>query len=280
MNVPALYFRCDREREEEYAVAKKIFGENLVDSRVGVVNRTVIGRYSVLPYYQELEADLKMQGSSLINTYAQHRYIANFDYYHDIPKGMTPKTWFNFVDIDEEGPYVVKGLTNSRKGQWNTMMFAETKRQAVEIANDLLNDPLIGPQGVIVRKYVPLVTYEIGINGLPFTNEWRFFFYGRNIMCYNYYWSIADGVPGTIDFDGINFAKKIAKIISTKVPFFVIDVAEKAEGGWTLIEVNDGQMSGLSCNDPEVLYNNLYWILQCPQTLRITPPSQIGSLYG
>jgi hypothetical protein len=37
----------------------------------------------------------------------------------------------------------------------------------------------------------------------------------------------------------------------------VLDVAEKENGEFVLIEINDGQMSGLSCCNPEELYLNL-----------------------
>ena len=39
--------------------------------------------------------------------------------------------------------------------------------------------------------------------------------------------------------------------------FFVLDLAEKKSGGWVLVEINDGEMSGLSENDPDMLYSNL-----------------------
>lgn len=37
----------------------------------------------------------------------------------------------------------------------------------------------------------------------------------------------------------------------------MIDVAQTESGDWIVIELNDGQMSGLSENNPEILYKNL-----------------------
>ena len=137
-------------------------------------------------------------------------------------------------------------------------MFAKTKGDALCIANKLLNyDDLIGEQGVIYRKYVPLETYEVGLNGLPFTNEWRFFFYKKNLLSYGYYWSIADDTNRIVEEDCIKFAQKIANIVSKYTNFYVLDVAKATSGDWILIEINDGQMSGLSMNDPDTLYKNL-----------------------
>ena len=200
-----------------------------------------------------------LQQSFLINSFEEHNYIANFDYYHDI-KEFTPETYFNFEDIPQEGPFVVKGKTNSRKFEWNKRMYAETKEQAINIGLDLMTDGLIGNQGVLVRKYVPLKTYQIGLNGLPFTNEWRFFYYQDNLLSHGYYWTISDK-KGEMDISGVIFADKIAEIISKKTTFFVLDIAQTEAGDWILIEVNDAQMSGLSGNSADTLYGNLSKIL-------------------
>lgn len=219
----------------------------------------VIGRYSVLPYYVELERELKLHNSVLINIYDQHQYIADFEYYHDVVD-FTPKTYFQWNDLPD-GSYVVKGKTNSRKFLWNTHMFAKTKEDVPRVAQRLFDDQFIDSQGLIVREYVPLKQFDVGINDMPITNEWRFFFLGKKVLVYDYYWSNFpelmenDKVKPTTDM--VDLAKNIAEIVSEKVNFFVLDIAEKESGGYTLIEINDGQMSGLSMCDPAVLYRNL-----------------------
>jgi hypothetical protein len=61
----------------------------------------------------------------------------------------------------------------------------------------------------------------------------------------------------TIAEEALSFADEVARIASRHVRFFVLDIAEMEHGGWTLIEINDGQTSGLSENDPHELYGNL-----------------------
>ena len=256
MEKVVLFRKCFNS-ENELEIAKKFIPVS--ESRVGLSNKLVIGRYSVLPYYKELEKDLEQQGSKLINTYQQHEYIADFFYYHSV-KEFTPKTYFGEYGVPQgvpdTGPFVVKGTTNSRKFEWNTKMFAKTREEAINIALELSKDSLIASQGTIIREYVPLKTYEIGINGLPFSNEWRFFYLGEKRLSYGYYWSIAQK-RGEMTQEGLDFADKIAKIVSKETNFFVLDIAEKEAGGWLLVELNDGQMSGLSDNRPEELYGNL-----------------------
>lgn len=53
---------------------------------------------------------------------------------------------------------------------------------------------------------------------------------------------------------GIDFAKKIAKIFSSRINFLVIDIALTETGSWVAIGLNDSQMSGLS----EININNFY----------------------
>ena len=254
---PIILFRGSLAEEGELESAQKFF--DVKTQRASCKDAFIIPRYSYLPFAKELEEDLIINGCSVINSYKQHRWIANFEYYGAL-EAFTPKTWdeYTFQDCVDPGPFCVKGKTNSRKFSWKRLMFAKDKKEAVHIGCELLEDSMIGEQEIIYRKYIPLKTFEIGINGLPFSNEWRFFFLGEKMLSYGYYWSCAEKASEyQITDEGIAFAQKIAKIAAEHVNFFVLDIAETVEGEWILIEVNDGCQSGLSMNDPDVLYSNL-----------------------
>ena len=218
----------------------------------------VIGRYSVLPYYQELEKELINKNCKLVNSYEQHRYIADIrNYYADLAD-FTPQTWTQWGDLPDDMSFVVKGVTNSRKHQWNTHMFAKSNKDVVNVVKNLMNDTLICSQGIVVREFVPLRKIEEGINGMPMSYEWRFFFYKERMLCHGFYWSCAeDAEKIDIPTKVIDFAQEIAYIVSRKTNFFVLDIAIEENGDPILIEVNDGQMSGLSMCNPNELYENL-----------------------
>lgn len=257
---PIILFRPDRENFEEEISIKKYFDYSKIRSKIPP-NSLVIPRYSCLPYYKELEEDVNTLGSKLINTHKQFKYIEQFEYYNDI-KNYTFQTWFNQYELPDNTQFVVKGVTNSRKHLWNQCMFAQNKQAAIMNALSLREDSMIGQQDIIFRKYEKLVTYEIGINGLAFTNEWRFFFYKDIELCHGYYWSNADEPnKGNLTKEGINLAHKVANIIKNHNNFFVIDIAEKQSGEWIVVELNAGEMSGLSFNDPNNLYSNLSLII-------------------
>lgn len=262
-----IYFRKERDTEEEFSECSKYF--HTVPCRTELIHSeldTVICRYSALPYNRELAQDLYNMKLKPINSPVEHYYIANMDWVEDI-KQYTFPTYFNIIDIpDSAYPLVIKGRTNSRKFEWNTKMLANTKRDMYNITSELLNDPLIGPQGLAYRKFIPLETFEMGINDIPMTNEYRCFFYKGILIDYGYYWSILDDYSRINDksFEeyGLPFVNEIAQIIKEYTNFYVIDVAKDVDGKWWAVEINDGQMSGLSTIPIDRFYFNLNKILK------------------
>ena len=258
-----ILFRSDRtpEQEEEYDAAASFFP--VYTHRTSIWDRVVIGRYSVLPNYAELQGDLRVNNAELVHTPSQHRWIADFEYYEDL-KEFTPKTYKldQFRYCESEGPFVVKGATNSRKWRWNEHMFAANRKEALSKALGLMDDSLIGCQDILIREYVPLVTHEIGINGLPFTEEWRLFYLYGQYVAHGFYWStaseelVAKKNAEGIEPEGMNFADEVASRLSSKI-FVAIDIAKTVDGRWILIELNDGQMSGLSEISPMTFYKGL-----------------------
>lgn len=256
---PKILFRKNFSNKEEFEIAAKYFP--VIELRTDCKpSSTIIGRYSTLPYYNELYKDILNLGGSLINDYRSHAWIADFEYYEELKK-LTPESWddYNFWKCDYDGPFIVKGKTNSRKDNWNKLMYAKNKYEALEVASNLVKDPEIANQGLVYRKFVELeYQTEEAINGLRYANEWRFFYFKSNLLEYGYYWSIAENTKYfSMDNAGIEFANNIAKIACQFVNFFVVDIAKTKNGDWILIELNDGQQSGLSCCDANKLYANL-----------------------
>lgn len=256
-NEPILLVRRELMSNYEFQFAARHFRTQ--ESRVLCRDALVIGRYCVLPHYQELERDLQLLGSRLINSWDQHHWIASFAYYQAL-REFTPETWDdeNIHQCQHPGPFVVKGKMKSRKWQWKSLMFAPTKRDALKLGQRLKDDAEIGEQGVVYRRFVPLRTFGLGKEGLPQTNEWRFFYLHTRRLSYAYYWTGSDYLAqATISSEAIGLADRIAAIVAKFVPFFVLDLAETEAGDWILIEVNDAQQSVPSEHDLDELYGNL-----------------------
>lgn len=226
-------------------------------------NSLVVGRYSVLPHYRELEADLALTGSRLINTYAQHRWIAEFEWYSAL-RELTPQSWprEDFPHSDHPGPFVVKGSTNSFKWQWDRRMYAPDRKAAITLAIEV--EELLPGQRAIIREYVPLRVLEQSVVGPPFTNEWRCFFLRGYLIAAGYYWSCVDPETKTRAFfapEAMQVAQQAAAIAAEHCTFFVVDVAETVDGRWIVVELNDGQCAGLSEIEPQTLYDGLRAVL-------------------
>lgn len=246
----------------------------VLDSRVLVPpDSLVVARFGLLPFYQEMERDLRYKDSVLLNSYAQHQWIANLLDWggeHGVLAGMTPRTWTRWDRLPENMSFVVKGRTNSKKQSWNTRMFAPSRGAVPAIAKRLNDDENLCDQGIVAREYVPLKKLDEGLNGLPITNEWRFFFLndpktGTPVMLANgFYWMCSHPEAfeqASLSQIGVDVAKKAASLVSPHVPFFVIDVAETATEDWIVIEVNDAQMSGLCGVKADEFYKNLAAVL-------------------
>lgn len=260
----------------ELEIMKKHF--RCVDSRVSInPKEIVIGRYSVLPFYKEQSDDIHYLGAELINSHHQHCYVADIRNWYEDLKEYTPKTWTGLDWIDEEGPYVLKGMTNSRKNKWKTHMFAANKDDAANVYWELLTDPLLEDtkQEIVIRKFEKLYTYFIGVNGMPVTKEYRFFIFNGQVVSGGYYWSqYHDDLPEKPDPDEVprEFLDKIISLVGNKINFWLLDVGQKVNGEWIVIELGDAQMGGLSCNDPETLYSNMARVIELsksPKTLTL-----------
>jgi hypothetical protein len=59
-----------------------------------------------------------------------------------------------------------------------------------------------------------------------------------------------------------SFIQKVIDKVGSNSNAFVIDVGETKEGEWIVIELNAFEQSGLSENNPDILYSNLKTILK------------------
>jgi hypothetical protein len=258
----AILYRRIEECIEEEKILENTLSNKYCNFRSDIPRDTiVVGRYSVLPFYSELYHELKNKNSYLINDIHQHEFIANMEYIQQI-KDFTPKTWTEWGFLPE-GEYVVKGKTNSRKFQWKQQMYAPNKKEVVNVVKRLMDDSLIRDQGIVVREYIPLRQFDIGINDLPITNEWRAFVCYGKIVDYGYYWANFEECKpyDQLPDKAINLLHEVIDILKKFANFFVLDIAETRNGDWIVIEMNDGQMSGLSMINANRFYERLNIIL-------------------
>lgn len=228
---------------------------NVTSYRSQVKPGVVVGRYATLPHYEELQVDLVMAEACLANSVAAHQWIAKLKWYETF-RDHTPETWNEHELPHLDGPFVIKGETNSKKWQWRTHMFAETRSDAARVIADLRQDSMIGDQAIKIRRYVPLKVHEPAVIGPPFAHEYRFFFWKTVLLASGYYWATAETYPD-VPLEAEEFARSLASTAANHATFFVLDVALTEAGKWILVEINDGQQSGLCTINPQQLYDRL-----------------------
>jgi hypothetical protein len=261
MMKPIIYFRGSLAEEAEKAAAAKYF--DIVERRTAIPsNSLVIPRYSALPYNAELEEDIKALGSQLINSHTEHVYVADLRNWYEHLEPYTPRTWFSMDQVPNKGPFILKGATNSKKYRFWTQMFAKDRADAWNVFSELSADSLIGSQSIYVREYIPLrrLCDQITSQEPPISEEYRFFVLDGKVLAKGFYWSTyMDDIEEEVnpDFVPNDFLQEVISRVAGFIRFFVIDIARTADGRWIIIELNDGQQSGLSAIDPDILYKNL-----------------------
>lgn len=252
--------------EQEVRISARELGElNTGTSLVGVAEgQIVIPRYRFIPFGKEIEIEVTERGASLINTYSQHRQIADQSVWwrtlHEV--GLTPQR-YTLEDLRNipEGEYFVKGETNSLKNNWFNACYAPNKERLVEVVRYNMMDSVIGSQTIYIQPFQRYRQIAEAVDGRPVFNERRAFVYKGDVLSHAPYWSSFDEAltvdaytPEKLDAT----LKQAIAVTEHLADFYVIDLAETETGDWKVVELNDGCMSGLSENTPEGVFGTLY----------------------
>jgi len=212
--------------------------------------------------YQVMHAALQSRGIALINTPEQYRTCHYLPESYPWIDGYTPRSvWFRLdgtLDLKRlkeslapfaDSSLVVKDYVKSQKHYWQEACFIPSAsdlpavervvRKFLELQGDDLNE------GLVFREFVPLKV--IGAHpksGMPLAAEFRIFWLsGKPILSHRYWGDLAT-------FDApLPWAELTP--IAERIPsrFFTMDVAFLADGGWTIVELGDGQVAGLPSAD-------------------------------
>lgn len=236
---------------DDLDVIKEIFGEDNVSELITDIkpDHIVIPRFRSIPFGKELEKDVKALGSELINTYYQHRSIADLRNWAYLLEDLTAPA-FSLEDIPSlpEGEYFVKGETNSIKKNWFSSAYAADKKSLITVVGNVLNDQYVGTQSIVIRPFRKFRQIDTAVNGQPVFNERRVFIMDGKVISEAFYWSGFND-PSPLDRDKFDTCLNEAiEKTSHLSRFYVIDLAEYPDGSWEVIELNDGPMSGLSEN--------------------------------
>ncbi len=222
--------------------------------------------------YEKLFNALLEKNIILINSPAEYIHCHYLPESYEKIKLFTPKSnWTNDISDKSlelllsdfgENSIIVKDYVKSEKHNWIDACFipnASNKIQAKKVIDNFLE--LRGNtlnEGIVFRKFEELeFLTEHSLSGMPLTKEFRIFFLDKKIVKIFNYWD--EGEYNDLHPELDQFIE-IAQNIGSN--FFTMDVAQKKNGEWIIIELGDGQVAGLPDNgDKEEFYHSLKEIL-------------------
>jgi hypothetical protein len=207
--------------------------------------------------YGRLFDALAAKGVVLINDPEQYRHCHHLPECYPVIEGATPRSvWLtDDLGIDRivetltpfgDGSVIVKDFVKSRKHEWGEACFIPSAADCAAVERvvgrflELQGDDL--NEGLVFREYIEF--NPIGVHpksGMPITEEYRIFWLDGEPLFWSPYWDVAEygGTEPPLD----RFARVAAAVRSR---FFTMDVARRRDGGWMIVELGDGQVSGLT----------------------------------
>lgn len=132
------------------------------------------------------------------------------------------------------------------------VIHTDKAEQVIQNFIERQNTDLVG--GIVLRKFIDLKT--IGYHeksGMPISEEYRIFVLGGIVLCAGGYWT--DEQKLCLSDEEIRWVQSI--IPKVKSEFFTIDLARCSDGKLVVMELGDGQVSGLQQMTAEEFYAGL-----------------------
>jgi len=217
--------------------------------------------------YQQFYDGLLARNIQLINSPEEYVFCHYLPNSYSTIEAYTPKSIFKPLnktfDIEDyktelkvfgNKPIIVKDYVKSQKHYWEEACFipnASDLKQVEQITKRFieLQDVDLN-EGIVYREFVDLQELtQHSKSGMPLTKEFRLFVKNGQIISSFNYWDEGDYGNTTADFAFLE--EVIPKIKSN---FFSIDIAQKVPGEWVIVELGDGQVSGLPDNANKVAF--------------------------
>lgn len=203
----------------------------------------------------------------LINSPEEYeRYHTLPEWYKDFEGETAESIWECEGNVDSimrmskslEGSYIVKDYVKSRKHEWYDACYIPDITDTINTSKIINNfvqrqgESLVG--GIVLRKFEKLK--QTGFHkksGMPISEEYRVFVYAGKVHIIDNYWKKdADVNFSTEEFSWIESIA--AKVRSN---FVTVDLARKEDGTLIIIELGDGQVSGLQEISEKEFYSSL-----------------------
>lgn len=201
--------------------------------------------------YRALFDGLRAKGYQPITNpedYAQSHYLPNA---YPMIAGLTAESrwiagrdveaaWIIFQEMGKPAA-IVKDYVKSAKHRWNEACFipegATRGRFGEIIAAFLEARGNLFEKGIVLRKFQKFVKLQEDLRGQPVHEEYRLFMWGGRLL------AATPALRGEGPFENLAEWETIAQRFQNQ--FISMDVVRHENGGWMIVEVGDGGVSGL-----------------------------------
>ncbi|MFJ8886642.1 ATP-grasp domain-containing protein [Streptomyces sp. NPDC102402] len=203
--------------------------------------------------YEELERTLTGRGCSLLTDASAYRTAHELPGWYEAFAGLTPRSvwralsagealpgpavWSGLAGSLAPGPGIVKDFVKSRKHEWHEACFvpelADVDRLTGVVGRfvELQGDFLAG--GVVLREYEPFV---------PGGEARVWWVDGEAVRV-----TAHPDTPGRVPEPGLGAVGEAVRALGCR--WVTTDLALRRDGVWRVVEVGDGQVSGLPADD-------------------------------
>lgn len=235
-----------------------VFGNKLKVTSNGNNKPAIYRGWMLKPIdYKRFYNELLAIGYKLINSPEEYENTHYFVKSYELLQGLTPKTlWYeegqqiNWNEVRQNfDKFIVKDYVKSVKGfdfpeYLESSMTDEELNNYIDKFKQLRGNLYTG--GIVLKQYVELDKKK------GHTHEFRAFYTkGKQIIVYANSGNKEDKIP----YETIQLYP-IKLLLSSKSNFYTVDFARLSNGEYTVIEIGDGQVSGIpSKKEAIALYN-------------------------
>lgn len=207
-------------------------------------------RIGAIGDYEAVATELASLGIAPINSLAEHHRSSSLPVWYPLLEGITPRSIVFDGDpdlkaIDEQlgWPVFMKGERQTSRHS-RRLSIIDGPERMLEVLREVRLDPILRWQRLVCRQFEPLkIVDDTNMALVPTAFEFRVFFWRGAIVGWGRYWPSASYVATSQERAAAE-AIAIEAASRLNVPFLVVDMAQRTDGRWIVIEVNDGQECG------------------------------------
>lgn len=224
---------------------------------------TAIARMGAAADYGARYEALRALGIRLVHTPDTYRRTSLLPVWYPRIEGLTPRSLcFDAPPSAEEvgaalgWPVFVKGARQTSRHN-KALCVAKTPAEFDAIMGAWRGDDILWWQPVVCREWAPLRRVaEPSSDLLPVAFEFRSFWYRGELVGVGPYWAApAYALTAREREDALAVGEEAARRIGAA--FLVVDLAQREDGRWIVIECNDGQDAGYSGVDRVALWKRV-----------------------